>query len=65
MSQFNKSETFIWFCWFGCLLLITLFVWVLRGLQILPFLTSGVIWVLLLLSMGLGAIALFSASKRY
>lgn len=65
MTQFNKSETFIWFCWFGCVLLMTLFVWMLRGLQILPFLTSGAIWVLLVLSIGLGVITLLSATKRY
>lgn len=65
MSQFHKSETFIWFCWFGCLMLITLFVWVLRGLQVLSGLTSGAIWVLLLLSISLGVVSLFSATKRY
>lgn len=65
MSQFSHSETVVFFSLFGLSLAITIGVWFLRGLQVLPSMTSGLIWVLLLLSISLGAIGLFSYTKRY
>lgn len=41
---------------FFSVLAITLLVWVLRGLGLLSFIPGGVIWLLLFLSIGVGAI---------
>jgi hypothetical protein len=65
MSQFPKSGTLIFFYLFCLSLAGGLSLWILRGLQIIPAMTSGVIWVLLLLSISLLVMSVFSQTKRY
>ncbi|MDF0552738.1 hypothetical protein [Kamptonema sp. UHCC 0994] len=42
---------------FGIILSITLIIWLLRGFGILTFIPGGVLWLLLLLSIGTGIIS--------
>lgn len=65
MIPFLNSGKFIFFSLFGVSFLMTLVVWILRGLQVFPGMTSGVIWVLLLLTISLAILSLFSQTKRY
>ncbi|MGE5658726.1 MAG: hypothetical protein ACM37W_19165 [Actinomycetota bacterium] len=44
---------------FGILLGLTLLVWLLRGLGVLTFIRGGAIWVLLFISIAVGAIGTF------
>ncbi|WP_448562124.1 hypothetical protein [Trichothermofontia sp.] len=47
--------------WGICIL--TLLVWILRGVRVLALLPSSVIWVLLLLTIGAGIVAIFQSAQ--
>jgi hypothetical protein len=50
---------------FLMLLGITLAVWILRGLGILTFIPGGILWLLILGTIGLGTFAAIQKSKRW
>jgi uncharacterized membrane protein YphA (DoxX/SURF4 family) len=47
------------------LLILTVVVWVLRGLQVLAFLPGIVLWLLLLFSIGAGVLSVVQRTIRY
>lgn len=56
MSRGSTGKTTAFTYLFGMVLGITILVWILRGVKILSFIPGGVIWVLFLLSVGIGII---------
>ncbi len=65
MSQSPKSETEIVAYIFSSVLGVTIVVYLLRGFGILTFIPGGVIWVLLLLSIGSGILYGIMKTRRY
>ncbi len=49
---------------FGLLLGFTLIIWILRGLEVLSFLSSGVIWLLTLITIGFGTFSAIQSTRR-
>ncbi|MBE9040142.1 hypothetical protein IQ235_04965 [Oscillatoriales cyanobacterium LEGE 11467] len=64
-SQKKKSKNKIYYQTFGVIVGITLFIWILRGLGALGFMPGLVIWILIFMSIGSGAIATFQSSRRW
>ncbi|MBW4575853.1 MAG: hypothetical protein KME08_11270 [Aphanothece sp. CMT-3BRIN-NPC111] len=65
MSQTPKSVTEIFAYIFSSVLGITIVVYLLRGFGILTFIPGGVIWFLLLLSIGTGILYGIMRARRY
>ncbi|OLT63748.1 hypothetical protein [Moorea producens] len=65
MSSSSQSETLIIAYFFGALLAITVMVYLLRGFGILTFLPGGILWLLILLSIGTGLVYGVQKTRRY
>jgi hypothetical protein len=59
MGLLNATTTLFW-----AALTVTILTWVLRGIGILTFLPGGIIWLLLLLTLGLGGVSLLQRSLQ-
>ncbi|NEO28083.1 MAG: hypothetical protein F6K03_14685 [Kamptonema sp. SIO4C4] len=64
MSSSPQSETLSTYLFF-IVLGLTILVYLLRGLAVLSFLPGGVIWILILLSIGTGIFYLVEKSRRF
>ncbi|NEQ87611.1 MAG: hypothetical protein F6K26_48750 [Moorea sp. SIO2I5] len=65
MSSSSQSETLIIAYFFGALLAITVMVYLLRGFGIITFLPGGILWLLILLSIGTGLFYGVQKTRRY
>ncbi|MDY6938299.1 MAG: hypothetical protein SWY16_11585 [Cyanobacteriota bacterium] len=67
MSKLKKknSKNKIYYQVFGVILGMTLLVWILRGFGVLGFMPGLVIWLLIFMSIGSGAIATYQSSRRW
>ncbi|MDB9312815.1 hypothetical protein PN462_06855 [Spirulina sp. CS-785/01] len=64
MSPSPQSEQLSTYLFFT-ILAVTILVYLLRGLAILSFLPGGVIWILILLSIGTGIFYIVEKSRRF
>ena len=64
-SKKKNSKNKIYYQAFGVFVGITLLVWILRGIGALGFMPGMVIWLLIFMSIGSGAIATFQSSRRW
>ena len=64
-SKKKNSKNKIYYQAFGVSVGITLLVWILRGIGALGFMPGMVIWLLIFMSIGSGAIATFQSSRRW
>ncbi|NEO42938.1 MAG: hypothetical protein F6K55_07530 [Moorea sp. SIO4A3] len=65
MSSSSQSETLIIAYFFGALIAITVMVYLLRGFGIITFLPGGILWLLILLSIGTGLFYGVQKTRRY
>ncbi|AOY78724.1 hypothetical protein BJP36_01275 [Moorena producens JHB] len=65
MSSYSQSETLVIAYFFGALLAITVMVYLLRGFGIITFLPGGILWLLILLSIGTGLVYGVQKTRRY
>jgi hypothetical protein len=65
MSPSPPSDTLIYAYVFAISLAVTVFVYVLRGLGILTFIPGGVLWLLILLTIGTGIVYGIQKTRRY
>ncbi len=65
MSPSPPSDTLIYAYIFAISLAVTVFVYVLRGLGILTFIPGGVLWLLILLTIGTGIVYGIQKTRRY
>ncbi len=65
MSSSYQSETLIIAYCFGALLAITVMVYLLRGFGIITFIPGGILWLLILLSIGTGLVYGVQKTRRY
>ncbi|NEO74287.1 MAG: hypothetical protein F6K52_33720 [Moorea sp. SIO3H5] len=65
MSSPSQSETLIIAYFFGALIAITVMVYLLRGFGIITFLPGGILWLLILLSIGTGLFYGVQKTRRY
>ena len=64
-SKKKNSKNKIYYQAFGVFVGVTLLVWILRGIGALGFMPGMVIWILIFLSFGSGAIATYQSSRRW
>ena len=60
MSKSIRPETSV----FLSLLILTIVVWVMRGFGILTFIPGGVIWLLIILTVGAAVVAVLLGTRR-
>jgi hypothetical protein len=65
MSPSPPSDTLIYAYIFAISLAVTVFVYVLRGFGVLTFIPGGVLWLLILLTIGTGIVYGIQKTRRY
>ena len=65
MSSPSQSETLTIAYFFGALIAITVMVYLLRGFGIITFIPGGILWLLILLSIGTGLVYGVQKTRRY